>query len=424
MRHPTCELLELLLLEWQKTARRETYCTPRSDAWTGAAQLSCTSRLWLKAADEWRSGQISVILESPDPAACYVVSRYPQILSLDLQSCQCFGLRGYDGQPHLMGDDAPIRAILKGCPQLTELTIHNGLFPDSGFLPLETPALNCLHHLRLRGCRHLTGKALLEIAKRCPQMLTLEFSGVCSPRGDKGAITDDTVVALAKSCRQLRSLTLSTAAGDCLTLRSIEGLVSDCRQIELIDLRQCDGLSTPLVALLGRSYAGLHVLRISDRGRLGPNEPPRVTDAALHDFAHGCSQLRELDVSECHGLTEKALVSVAQSCPLRILSIHANAATDSVLLALAACCPTTLRSLHATSAHFTDDGFAELARCCPGLQVLELSYCRGVGSVGLHAVAAHCKDMRELSVYGCKDGVHRAIDAIISACPRLVKCRG
>lgn len=422
-RAPTLEFVEVLLREWQRTARKETFCTRRTDAWTGAAHLARLSCAWRTSINEWRDLQIEVTLESPDDAACFLLARCSQLRSIELLSCQCLGMRYDEDSDPNVNDDTSLQAVLQSCLQLESLTLHNGKFPNSLFA-LDPPALSRLLHIKLHNCYQLTGAAVIEIARRCPQLKSLEVCGLGPYRSEGGHLTDEMIATVAALCPQLEAVQLSHCPS--LTVAAIRSLVT-CEHLARLDMRHgSDVLPTAeAVALIGRSCPQLRALILSPRCSRPSTKVASEDsfDAALREVGRGCPMLTELDVSDWP-LAERTVIEIASRCPnLEVLALPEASATDVAMEAVGThCC--RLRSLQVVRGSLTDAGLSRLVARCPRLEELHLTYCRHVSGIGLRAVAAHCKDLKVLVAYGCSgEGRDRAVDEILAECKQLTVCR-
>jgi len=431
VRDPPPEFFELLLREWQRTSRPASFDAPRTDDWSVAALLARVCRQWRAAVDGWRALQDAVTIEEPTDAACLLISRLVRLRSVSLRSCQRLGMRH---GPHLdpnVNDDSSLKAVLHGCLRLETLHLHNAKMADALFLHLEPRALSALRHLTLHNCSELTAVALLEIARRCPQLATLELYAVGRFGSHQGQVTDTTVEAIARACPALRSLQLSFFPA--LTIASVHALVAAGVRLHRLDLSHgSDHLPTPeAVGLIGRSCPDLRALVLSPRCARGT--PADSYDDALRALAHGCPHLEMLDMGDCE-LTDGAVAELARCCSgLQTLSLPSEASTDGAVLAVGTHC-TQLRSLSVSGGSLTDAGLRALVARCPRLEVLHIDDCQHVNAAGLRAIATHCKELRVLTAHGCGDATdggaglwppvtkHQAMHQIVLACKRLTTC--
>lgn len=110
-------------------------------------------------------------------------------------------------------------------------------------------------------------------------------------------ITDATLFALAKHCRNLEEVKLSSCSE--ITDVGVERLLSSCIYLRELDLNNC-----PLVMDRGVSAAGMHGKRLR---RLNLSWCMNITDKCIVDLARGCEQLQEVLFVWCTQLTDAAL---------------------------------------------------------------------------------------------------------------------
>lgn len=395
---PTLDFVDLLLRQWKPPSNMAA--TYHVCEWTGAARLACLNRAWQEAIDGWRSLQTSVKLDEPDDAALNKLAKFTSLRSIELLSFQ------------RLSSAASLRAVLESCWRITSLALHNGRFRDELFHALDPRALSRLRDLKLRNCYRMTGAAVIEIVRRCPQLNAIELDV---------SLNDETLATIVGSCRELESFSIQNCPS--LTIAAARALVSSCERLQRLDLRHGnDGFPSPeAVELIGCSCPELRELLLSPRCY---SDGSTAFGPALRAVARGCPRLDTLDVSDCP-LHADSIVDLASRCPrLQVLALPPEAATDAALDAVATHCP-LLRSLHVVRGLVTDAGLSRLVARCPQLQVLHLSFCAHVGAAGLCAVAAHCKDLRVLYAVCCKhdDGIDDAFCTVRKACERLTAFR-
>lgn len=110
-------------------------------------------------------------------------------------------------------------------------------------------------------------------------------------------ITDATLFALAKHCRQLEEVKLSSCSE--ITDAGVEMLLRSCARLRELDLNNC-----PLVMDRGVSAVGVHGKRLR---RLNLSWCMNITDKCIADLARGCEQLQEVLLVWCTQLTDVAL---------------------------------------------------------------------------------------------------------------------
>ena len=139
-----------------------------------------------------------------------------------------------------------------------------------------------LEVLNVEGCHRLTAASLREIALQCPALNTLNIGGCDQVKGAG-------VVSVALNC-PLGSLT----AWKCteLTDNNLIDVATHCRALTTLDVEGCT------------------------RTRVVNNAPVRVglTDTALVRVAEQCPQLAVLNVSNNHLLSDRTLEALTEHC--------------------------------------------------------------------------------------------------------------
>jgi len=155
-------------------------------------------------------------------------------------------------------------------------------------------------------------------------------------------------------------------------------------------------------------------------------DPARMTDADLESLL-GSPQLRRLCVMEngtrlqpaslVHALTK---VANGPGCPLlEQLFLQGCVRFEHAMLSAAKSCP-GLRVLDLSwCCHVTDKSIVAIGRACPRLEVLRLQDCRLVGPGGVTAVADGCEHLKELNLCACSRVTSDSVVAVARGCPQL-----
>eukprot|EP01042_Synura_sphagnicola_P003285 gene3285-4066_t len=197
-------------------------------------------------------------------------------------------------------------------PTLTSLDIsYSESVTDVGLWAIARHCTN-MKILNLKGCTQITNIGLRSLSLRCSELVSLDFT----------------------NCSKLDDIGLSTVAGGCWKL-------------ERLILRNCVCISDTGVGRVSRACNRLKVLDLHGCVMVG-----EFGDHALKDIGAFCTDLRELDMTECKHVQDAGLRAVAVGCPL--------------------------------------------------LRVLRLSGCDGVTGAGLRALSKHCRNLEELAIRGAK----------------------
>ncbi|XP_052160530.1 EIN3-binding F-box protein 1-like [Oryza glaberrima] len=176
-----------------------------------------------------------------------------------------------------------ILAFLLNCsPKFKALSLVkcNGI-KDICSAPAQLPLCKSLRSLTIKDCPGFTDASLAVVGMICPQLENVDLSGL-------GAVTDNGLLPLIKS--------------------SESGLVH-------VDLNGCENLTDATVSALVKAHG-------SSLARLSLEGCSRITDASLFAISEGCTDLAELDLSNCmvsdYGV---AVLASARQLKLRVLSL-------------------------------------------------------------------------------------------------------
>lgn len=117
-------------------------------------------------------------------------------------------------------------------------------------------------------------------------------------------ITDVAVVAVAKTCGELGTLSLRRCG---ITDASLCALAQGCRKLRHIDLHQCEGISDIGVQAVVRSCTGLLHLDLGSCQGV-------MLDATADAIADHCRSLQHLELDLCYWITDRGVQRVAKAC--------------------------------------------------------------------------------------------------------------
>jgi hypothetical protein len=125
---------------------------------------------------------------------------------------------------------------------------------------------------------------------------------------------------------------------------------------------------------------------------------PDVSDDGLNVLS-GCNELKELDLTHCSEISDKALVTISEHCPkLEMLSLtRCGKITSKGVEKIASQCP-MLRYLNLDWCFgVRDNAIQALAFSCPLLETLVLQHCH-IGDSGLKSLAGCCPNLQSLDI--------------------------
>ena len=165
--------------------------------------------------------------------------------------------------------------------------------------------------------------SLTIIAGNCSNLQKLKFSS--------GQISDVGLALLAQGCKQLEHLDIRVHDRQQLEEFTHEGVVAiarSCRRLKTLRLANSSKVEDPALVALGQHCPLLRSLRGS-----GWN---RITDAAVAALVHGCPQLEVVELSHAARITDASASALAQGCPnLSTLDLYGTGVTAAGVLTLA-----------------------------------------------------------------------------------------
>ncbi|KAK3253000.1 hypothetical protein CYMTET_37729 [Cymbomonas tetramitiformis] len=189
-------------------------------------------------------------------------------------------------------------------------------------------------------------EALERLAARCPLLTRLDLS--CDAN-------DFYLEPFTRYCGHMRQAVLRFSD---VTDDGVNLLVSNCSQIEALDLQSCHYITKSSLRLL-IELPNLRVLNLAHCRMVSVGE----ADGAAVAIACACPSLRHLDVDGWEGLTDSGCEALFQGCPALVtLCLDGASLTD-------ACIPPLVETLHdlkklsiSFCEELTDVGIAHLAR--------------------------------------------------------------
>ncbi|CAG8590316.1 4472_t:CDS:2, partial [Acaulospora morrowiae] len=233
---------------------------------------------------------------------------------------------------------------------------------------VQTIALTCpnLRRINLNRCTHISDAALDSLsAHRCATSLTSVSLGGCRK------ITDAGLKMLSKSCQGLTSLNIA----------------------------ECCKITDKGVQMIARGCPKLRQVRLSDCPRLG--------DHSIEALVMNCPRLCWLDVSRIGHITNSAVQLIANTCQENLEWLNlARPSPWGVSYPSALANP----SLHPATTHvrrhdndeISDVSIAMLARQCPNLQLLDLSYLNAITNNAINVISNHSFSLVCLTIIGCR----------------------
>jgi len=291
------------------------------------------------------------------------------------------------------------------------------------------PLLNRnLGTLILAGCIELTDQSCHSIGSHFPLLKTLDLSDCCN-------VTDLGVDHVLTGCKYLGEIRLRNLIrlNDGFIM-SIQKSVETTKKLNHIDISGCTGFSNEaLIQLLECDQGPLHYLDLSyckqiDIGLIGlqstsaSSSPlshteiissptkfttlklrglPKILDSAMKWIGDGCKLLQNIDLSDCHFVSDFSLNHILQGCVrLKILRLNrCSNITDASFDGIKLPSKRLLREIQISDCYkVTGSSISSISVACPSLKVLNLFGVPLVDDTALINIAKNCIMLAELDI--------------------------
>jgi hypothetical protein len=145
--------------------------------------------------------------------------------------------------------------------------------------------------------------------------------------------------------------------------KKIAKIVYGCRNLQYLNLSNCDKITDISIRKVGRALANLQELTLS--------QCDKITDVGIIKIAEGCHSLRDLILRNCYSITDSSIIRIAEGCPnLQCLTLNGDKITDACIISIAEGC-LNLHSLSLTcfgnTDSITDSSIMRIAEKCRNL---------------------------------------------------------
>ncbi|KAF7830292.1 EIN3-binding F-box protein 1 [Senna tora] len=301
-----------------------------------------------------------------------------------------------------------LKSVAHGCPSLKSLSLWNvTAIDDEGLIEI---ARGCpkIKKLDLFNCPTISDKALIVVAKNCPNLTELSIES-CPRIGNEG------LQAIGQYSSNLRSISIKdcTRVGDqgIASLFSAASLVLTKVNLEALTISD---LSLAVIGHYGKAVTDL-VLKCL----------PNVSEKGFWVMGngHGLQKLKSLSIVSCQGVTDTGLDAVGKGCPnLKYLYLHRSAYLSDNGLASFVKSALSLENLQLEECHrITQFGlFGVLFNCGATLRSLALVSCFGIKDLNLVLPPlSPCQSLQSLSIRNCPGFGDATMDVLGKLCPQL-----
>jgi len=248
-------------------------------------------------------------------------------------------------------------------------------FQDESRLTKALDNLPQLDRLHLAGHNWLSEAFICDIGLKYTSLRSLNLCAC--------AVTDEAAARIAQNCRQLHLLDLSLCKG--LTMLDLTGLVG-LQELKLSRLPSV--VTSEFVASL-RPMRKLKTVDFSFASQLG--------DIGLQELAEGSRALTWVDLSNCPRISGAGVLAIARKNPnIRHLFLMLN-----------------------DQSSLSDDDMAQVSKHLKRLQVLDVSACSQLGRLTLAGVARHCQFVEKISLASLVQIGNDEVRSLLSKCLSL-----
>ncbi|XP_037433159.1 F-box/LRR-repeat protein 3 isoform X1 [Triticum urartu] len=294
-----------------------------------------------------------------------------------------------------------LEALVAACPRLEAVDLSHCV----GAGDREAAALAAasgLRELNLEKCLGVTDMGLAKVAVGCPRLENLSFKW-CREISDIG------VDLLVKKCRELRSLDISYLKVSNESLRSISTL----EKLEELAMVACSCIDDEGLELLSRGSNSLQSVDVS--------RCDHVTSQGLASLIDGHSFLQKLYAADSlHEIGQDFLSKlVTLKATLTVLRLDGFEVSSSLLSAIGEGCTNLVEIGLSKCNGVTDEGISSLVACCSYLRTIDLTCCNLVTNNSLDSIADNCKMLECLRLESCSSINEKGLERIASCCPNL-----
>jgi len=233
-----------------------------------------------------RSLKITHYSRLSDNKILCVLRSYPNITSLNFEQSKSF-------------TDASLIEIARSYPNLESLNVCGNQDITGHSIYKIAKSCQKIRHLDIGFCGNIADDFVYKIVEACSKLELLCISGLkwCKP------ISDQTIVAIAHSCPNLRHLSLKGCHN--ITDVSVNRLLQHIHNLEYLELDQCRFITDSSICNIANSCPKLEHLDI------GASD---ASDTTICNIVRSCKNLRYLDIRCCRLVTDIVIDEIAQHC--------------------------------------------------------------------------------------------------------------
>ncbi|XP_030439568.2 F-box/LRR-repeat protein 3 [Syzygium oleosum] len=318
-------------------------------------------------------------------------------LGVGLVAVKCKEIRSLD-LSYLPISNKCLPSIMK-LQHLEELVLEGCFGIDDECPVVLKDGCNSLKALDMSSCQNIThvGSSSITNGAGCIQHLTLAYG---SP----------VTFALAASLRRLSMLESLKLDGCLVTNSGLKAIGNCCLSLTELSLSKCSGVTDDGLSFLVTKHKQLRKLDITCCRK--------ITDVSIAHITSSCPALTSLRMESCTRVRKEAFVLIGQRChALEELDLTDNEVDDEGLKYIARCSKLSILKL-GICLNITDEGLSHIGKSCSKLVELDLYRSAGITGLGIHEVARGCPSLETINVSYCNDIMDTSLIAL-SKCERL-----
>jgi hypothetical protein len=230
------------------------------------------------------------------------------------------------------------------------------------------------------------------------------------------SLSADGLVTAVKACSQLTKLNLSRQ--DQLKDAHMHEIIKSFPQLRSLDVGFCIQLSDKTMRIISSTLCSLTSLNLENC--LGFDEK------SVAVYLPKCTALTSLNCSYCHDLRSFDLV--AEKCSSLIhFNISGTKTSDAQCVKIASALGDRLKIF--SMSHKSNTALLALAKKCPNMEHLDITYCSTVTDSAIFTVADKMSKLVSLNLCACFELTDKSVDRILTRCTSLKavninRCKG
>jgi F-box/leucine-rich repeat protein 2/20 len=261
-------------------------------------------------------------------------------------------------------------------------------------------------HLNLESYSLITDKAVSALSKKCPNLCKINLKSCVT-------ISDVSVEEIAKNCPDLEEIDLSwcdvseqslfflgkysqnlvrIGVRSCyITDRSVEFLLQKCKKLKILGFAWCKSLTDDTIESIIKHCSQVELLDI--RG----NE--KISSIALSKLFNTVSNFKTVHLKRCSGVNEEVILNLSKSKSLKNLNLRGCYKNNNI----------------------SNDAISKLFEECNNIESLDIAWHNYINDQTIITLANKCTNLRSLDLSGLNLITDKSINILIDSCTSLKK---